>query len=107
MGSGVVVDVRVSPSISFIKSSKSTSGVATVRRERTALDDAGAGDALGEAVRGMAELVAGASVIIASISVAFVDRDETPTPFALAIVCRSSRVFDSRAERSAEGSIAI
>ena len=109
VGASVVVDsrslaveavagrsVEASATNSPSRSSKSSVGVATVRRERTAR----------EAVS--VESPAGAgSPMIASISEALEARVETSTPFTLAMVWRSSRVLDSRSDRSGEGLTAI
>ncbi len=84
------------------RSSKSSVGVATVRRERTARETDSAESPFGEE----SPLGTG-SPMIASISEALEARADTSTPFTLAMVWRSSRVLDSRSDRSGEGFTAI
>jgi len=78
------------------RSSKSSVGVATVRRERTARE-----------TESEASLAGAGSPMIASMSEALEARADTSTPFTLAMVWRSSRVLDSRSDRSGEGLTAM
>ena len=92
-GEAAGFSVLASATNSPTRSSKSSTGVATVRRERTA--------------RLAESEAAGAPVFMMASTIAAFERPAGLAPVTSAIFCRSATLLDSRSERSGVGFAAI